>query len=247
MTLPTINKKQLQGAVFTLEMKGPMATFTALCQAVANTEFGRRNNLVPDVVAHLLFEHGIICKTVMPDPSELPSLGPKKVVDTSKTLPKVVDTSATSPKVSPAEVVKDLGAEAAVEDLDFLYDEPPAPPPKPKVEQKPAAVEPKKRGRKPKEPECDSCCLDATTRPVPNDRLLKIAYPAGLCPVKLVDLDPISVLDWTERVRSAGVKQGRWYLESALRHFARESFDINGPQWPEVCDLIREACSNSGG
>jgi hypothetical protein len=71
-----------------------------------------------------------------------------------------------------------------------------------------------------------------------NHRLLCIYTPAGACPVALKSMDPEVVWAWADAIREYGVENGRFYTARAIHYWVREFYDINSPEFAQVCALI---------
>lgn len=69
---------------------------------------------------------------------------------------------------------------------------------------------------------------DDTVRPRGRGGIgvLRIATPAGACPAKLTGTDKQAVYAWIDRVLKAGEDDSRELLESAIKYYAREFYNI---------------------
>lgn len=68
-----------------------------------------------------------------------------------------------------------------------------------------------------------------------------VAIPAGKCPIKLIDSDYESVIEWTKEVHSHGISNNLNYLPSAFSFFAQQFFNIFTEEYKSVCNHINLA------
>jgi len=68
----------------------------------------------------------------------------------------------------------------------------------------------------------------------PEGRVRRIWTPAGGSPAKLGGTSREEVHCWAEKIRKSGFNNGLHYLVQAVLYWAREFYDINGPDYQIV-------------
>ena len=68
----------------------------------------------------------------------------------------------------------------------------------------------------------------------PEGRVRRIWTPAGGSPARLGGTSREEVHCWAEKVRKSGFNKGLHYLVQAVLYWAREFYDINGPDYQIV-------------
>jgi len=223
-----------------VEFKGEYTTFDALCKAVADSSWAKSLSLDAWTLGALMIQHDTIVTMDKPESmpeTETPAIAAIPPVPTIPHNPpqsttsveiKTYDDGGRGKKQCPA-CKKYIGARNAICACGHEFSKAPATQP---VQPKSvgAAAAPVRRVQEAEQPQ----------EYTPGRHVLctvrgRTEVPAGACPIKLTGTDIQTVEEWAEKVRIYCQRErSQWMMLSALKYYAREFYDIFGPDYAEI-------------